>query len=288
MLRSNEGEKDRVRDIDTKKATSLRTFEGEHLIALDRTHLMDSKLTGRKALVTGASRGIGKAIAEKLAEEGADVAMNYRSSEDEADLVAIDAESVGANTWTYRADISHLNEVREMKAIVEKYFGKIDILVNNAGINIDMLFKRMDQESWNKVIQVNLNGAFNCTSTFLDHLLESKHGRIINITSIVGQMGNIGQVNYAASKAGLIGMTKSLARELASNNITVNAIAPGFIETDMVKLIPDKVKEKVLAQIPMRRFGLPEEIAEAVVYLASDDASYITGHILNINGGMYL
>ncbi len=277
-----------MRDIDTKKTTSLRTFEGEHLVALDRTHLMGSKLTGRKALVTGASRGIGKAIAEKLAEEGADVAMNYRSSEDEADLVAIDAESVGANTWTYRADISNLNEVREMKTIVEKYFGKIDILVNNAGINIDMLFKRMDQESWNKVIQVNLNGAFNCTSTFLDHLLESKHGRIINITSIVGQIGNIGQVNYAASKAGLIGMTKSLAKELARNTITVNAIAPGFIETDMVKLIPDKVKEKVLAQIPMRRFGLPEEIAKAVVYLASDDASYITGHVLNINGGMYL
>ena len=288
MLRSNNGDMDRVRDIGIKKATSLRTFEGEHLVALDKTHLIGSKLTGRKALVTGASRGIGKAIAEKLAEEGADVAMNYRSSENEADLVAKDAESVGANTWTYRADISNLDEVREMKNIVEKYFGKIDILINNAGINIDMLFKKMDQESWNKVIKVNLNGAFNSTSTFLDHLLESKYGRIINITSIVGQMGNIGQVNYAASKAGLIGMTKSLAKELARNNITVNAIAPGFIETDMVKVIPDTVKEKVLAQIPMRRFGLPEEIAKAVIYLASDDAAYITGHVLNINGGMYL
>ncbi|MCK4717948.1 MAG: 3-oxoacyl-[acyl-carrier-protein] reductase [Thermoplasmata archaeon] len=252
------------------------------------TRASSQRLTGRKALVTGASRGIGRAIVEALAEAGADVAVNYRSSEEKAEMVAMGAEAIGADTWTYRADISHIGEVEEMRAVVEKYFGKIDILVNNAGINVDMLFKKMDQESWNKVIQVNLNGVFNCTSTFLDHLMESEHGRIINITSIVGQMGNIGQANYAASKAGVIGMTKSLAKELARNKITVNAIAPGFIETDMVSGIPDKVKEKILAQIPLRRFGMPEEIGKAVAFLTSDDASYITGHVLNINGGMYI
>jgi 3-oxoacyl-[acyl-carrier protein] reductase len=246
------------------------------------------KLLGKKALVTGASMGIGKAIARALAEAGADVAVNYRSHEEPAETLAKDVEIMGSRTWTYQADISDINEVREMKSVIEKYFGNIDILVNNAGINIDMLFKKMDQESWNRVIQVNLTGVFNCTSTFLEHLMGSRQPRIINITSIVGQMGNIGQANYAASKAGIIGMTKSLAKELARNNITVNAIAPGFIETDMVRGIPDQVKEKILAQIPLGRFGLPEEIAKVVVFLASEDAAYITGHVLNINGGMYL
>jgi 3-oxoacyl-[acyl-carrier protein] reductase len=245
-------------------------------------------LAGRKALVTGASRGIGKAIATTLAHAGADVAVNYRSSESSAENVAMDAEAVGSNTWTYRADIGNIDDVREMRGVVDKYFGKIDILVNNAGINADTLFSKMDQESWNKVIQVNLNGVFNCTSTFLDHLTGSSKGRIINITSIVGQMGNIGQANYAASKAGIIGMTKSLAKELARYKVTVNAVAPGFIETEMVKAIPEKVKEKIISQIPLRRFGMPDEIAKVVLFLASEDAAYITGHVLNINGGMYL
>ncbi len=251
----------------------------------DTTH--KRKLEGRKALVTGASRGIGKEIAIALAEAGADVVINYRSSEEEAGKVAKGLEEIGANTWLYPADIGNIKEIREMRSTIEKYFGKIDILINNAGINQDKLFIKMDEEAWNNVIRVNLNGVFNCTSTFLEHLIESGEGKIVNITSIVGQMGNIGQSNYAASKAGVIGMTKSLAKEFARNNITVNAIAPGFIETDMVKGIPDKVKEKVLAQIPMRRFGLPEEIARGVVFLVSE-GSYITGHVLNINGGMYL
>jgi len=266
----------------------IESIEKNDLLAKSRIYAFDKKLAGKKALVTGASRGIGKAIATALAEAGAHVAINYRSSGAPAETVAMDAEAKGSNTWTYRADISNLNEVKEMRATIEKYFGKIDLLVNNAGINIDMLFKKMDQESWNKVIQVNLNGVFNCTSTFLDHLTEAENGRIINITSIVGQMGNIGQANYAASKAGIIGMTKSLAKELARSKITVNAIAPGFIETDMVRGIPDNIKEKILTQIPLRRFGLPEEIGKVVVFLASDDAAYITGHVLNINGGMYL
>lgn len=246
------------------------------------------RLTGRKALVTGASRGIGKEIALALANEGADVAINFSKSEKDADEVAKYVEDIGSESWVYPADISNYQNVVEMKENIAKYFGKIDILVNNAGINIDKLFTKMSNEDWNKVISVNLTGVFNCTNAFIDQLIESGHGRIINITSIVGQMGNIGQVNYAASKAGIIGMTKALARELARKNVTVNAIAPGFIKTSMVENIPDNVKEKIIAQIPLGRFGLPEEVAKAVIYLASDDAAYITGHVLNINGGMYL
>ncbi len=246
------------------------------------------RLVGRKALVTGASKGIGREIAITLASEGADVAINYRSSEVEAEEVARWLEDLGVNTWVYPADVSDMKSVKDMKHCLEKYFGGIDILVNNAGVNVDKLFVKMDQEMWDKVISVNLTGVFNCTNAFIDRILESENGRIINITSIVGQMGNIGQVNYAASKAGIIGMTKALARELARKKVTVNAIAPGFIETDMVKGIPDNIKEKILTQIPLGRFGLPKEVAKAVVYLASDDASYITGHVLNINGGMYL
>lgn len=253
-----------------------------------KTRAPRGRLAGRKALVTGASKGIGREIAIALASEGADVAINYRSSEVEAEEVAMWLEDLGVNTWVYPADVSDMNSVQEMKNCLEKYFGAIDILVNNAGINVDKLFVKMDQEMWNKVISVNLTGVFNCTNTFINRILESEHGRIINITSIVGQMGNVGQVNYAASKAGIIGMTKALAREMARKNVTVNAIAPGFIETAMVKGIPDKIKEKILSQIPLGRFGQPSEVAKAVVYLSSDDAAYITGHVLNINGGMYL
>jgi len=246
------------------------------------------RLTGLKALVTGASRGIGKEIARAFAMEGCDIAVNFHSSETEADRVATEIETWDVKTWVYPADTSDLAEVKKMKASVEKHFGKIDILVNNAGINIDKMFVKMTEADWTKVIGVNLNGIFNCTHEFIDHIMASKQGRIINITSIVGQMGNIGQVNYAASKSGIIGMTKALAREMARKGVTVNAIAPGFIETDMVRGIPDAVKEKVLAQIPMQRFGQPSEIAAAAIFLASKDAAYITGHVMNVNGGMYL
>jgi 3-oxoacyl-[acyl-carrier protein] reductase len=246
------------------------------------------RLKGRRALVTGASKGIGKEIAYALACEGCDVALNYRSSELEAEEVARWLEDTGVNTWVYPADVSDPESVAEMKRCVEKYFGKIDILVNNAGVNVDKLFVKMDQKMWDRVISVNLTGVFNCTNSFINTIMESDSGRIINITSIVGQMGNVGQVNYAASKAGIIGMTKALAREMARKNVTVNAIAPGFIETDMVANIPDKIKDKILTQIPLGRFGRPQEVAQAVVYLASDEAAFITGHVLNINGGMYL
>lgn len=245
-------------------------------------------LHGLKALVTGASRGIGKEIAIALAEAGASVAINYRSSEEGALNVAQTIESLGVSTWIYPADISDYNETVKMKEQIEKYFGKIDILVNNAGVNVDKMFVKMDQEAWNKVISVNLNGVFNCCNVFKDDLMESKHARVINITSIVGQMGNVGQVNYAASKAGIIGLTKALAKEFARKDITVNAVAPGFIATDMLAGVPDTVKEKILLQIPANRFGEPEEVAHAVTYLASREAAYVTGHILNINGGMYV
>jgi len=249
---------------------------------------MGDLLKGKKALVTGASRGIGRAIAIEMAHQGASVAVNYLSSEKDAEEVARSIEDSGVETWLYPADISDMEQTKKMADQIHKYFGKIDILVNNAGINVDKMFHRMDPDQWNRVISVNLNGVFNCVHVFLDDLVESGSGRIINITSIVGQMGNIGQANYAASKAGIIGMTKSLAKEMARKKITVNAVAPGFIATDMVAGIPDPVKEKILAQIPMGRFGEPEEIGKSVVYLASPDAAYITGHVLAINGGMYM
>lgn len=248
----------------------------------------ERSLEGRKALVTGASRGIGREIAIALAKEGADVVINYNSSDESAEDLARTVEDLGDRAWVYSADVSDMGQVVEMKKSVEKYMGNIDILVNNAGINRDTLFSKMEEDAWKEVFSVNMNGVFNCTKAFLDHLEQSSHPRIINITSIVGQMGNVGQANYAASKAGIIGFTKSLAKELARKNINVNAIAPGFIETDMLSGVPDKIRERILEQIPKRRFGRPDEVARSVVFLASDNADYITGHVLNVNGGMYL
>ncbi|MEW5937459.1 MAG: 3-oxoacyl-[acyl-carrier-protein] reductase [Candidatus Thermoplasmatota archaeon] len=245
-------------------------------------------LDDRNALVTGASKGIGREIARALAREGANIVVNYHTSEESADVVATEIEKYGRKTWVYPSDTSNLHDVKKMKDAIERHFGRIDILVNNAGINIDKLFVKMSEEDWSRVISVNLTGFFNCTHIFLEHMLQSRYGRVINISSVVGQMGNVGQVNYAAAKSGIIGMTKALAREMARKNVTVNAIAPGFIETDMVKGIPDKVKERVIAQIPMGRFGLPEEVANVCVFLASDMAAYITGQVINVNGGMYM
>jgi len=245
-------------------------------------------LRGRRALVTGASKGIGHAIALGLAGAGADVVVNYMRNEQMAESLARRIDELGVESWLYPGDVSDIAQMRAMRSQVSRCLGPIDILVNNAGINIDRFFTKMDESAWERVLAVDLSGAFNCTNAFLEDLVRSEHGRVINITSIVGQMGNIGQVNYAAAKAGLIGMTKALAKELARNNVTVNAIAPGFIDTDMVRGIPEHVREKVLAQIPLRRFGLPEEVANAAVFLAGDGAAYITGHVLNINGGMYL
>lgn len=246
------------------------------------------RLKGRVAVVTGASRGIGRAIAMALAEEGAAVAINYQRNEALAKEVAQAIERGGGVAQTYQADISDPEQVSRMREAILKRFEKIQILVNNAGINRDKSFIKMDVETWTNVISVNLNGVFNCTHAFLDGMVAQAYGRIINITSIVGQMGNFGQSNYSAAKSGLLGLTKTLAREVAAKGITVNAVAPGFIETEMLTAVPDDVKQRLLAQIPLRRFGRPEDVAKAVLFLASEDTSYITGHVLNVNGGMYM
>lgn len=245
-------------------------------------------LKGKKALVTGASRGIGRSIALTLANHGADVVVNYHSSADEASRAATEAEIEGLDTWVYPADVSSFEDVMRMKRNVEENFGRIDILVNNAGINMDTFFTKMDHRQWDKVLSVNLDGVFNCTRAFIEDIKESGEGRIVNVSSVVGLTGNLGQVNYAASKAGVIGFTKALAREMVRSNVTVNAVAPGFTKTDMVMNIPEAVQEKIQKTIPMGRFGEPEEVAEVVAFLASSRAAYITGAVINVNGGFYI
>jgi 3-oxoacyl-[acyl-carrier protein] reductase len=247
------------------------------------------KLKGRTALVTGGSRGIGRAVAIALAEEGADVAINYVSSEAAAREVAEHVTNkVGRKAILAQADVSDYPDTFRMAQDVLGAFGHLDILVNNAGINSDKTFTKMDHASWRKVLGTNLDGVFNCTKVFVDQMLRQNYGRVVNMTSVIGQIGNFGQANYAASKAGVAAFTKSLAKELAGKGITVNAVAPGFIETEMVTGIPDKVKERLLAQIPLHRFGTPEEVARAVVYIVSSDGDYITGAELSINGGLLM
>ena len=246
------------------------------------------RLKGRVTVVTGASRGIGRATALALAEEGADVAINFQRNEALAKEVAQAIERMGRGAETFQADVSDLEQVLRMRDAVLQRFERVDILVNNAGINRDRSFAKMDAESWRSVIDVNLNSVFNCTKAFLEGMTARGYGRIINVSSIIGQMGNFGQSNYAAAKAGLFGFTKTLAREVAGKGVTVNAVAPGFIATEMVNALSQDVQERLLAQIPIRRFGKPEEVAKAVIFLASEDTSYITGHVLNVNGGMYM
>lgn len=246
------------------------------------------RLEGRVAVVTGGSRGIGRAIVLALAEEGAHVAFNYERNKGLAEEVAEAIKRMGRGVEICQADVSNPEQVLRMRDAILQRFDRVDILVNNAGINRDKSFVNMDYESWKAVLSVDLDGAFHCTKAFATGMKARGYGRIIYISSIVGQMGNYGQTNYAAAKAALFGMTKSLAREFADKGVTVNAVAPGFIETEMVTGTPDDVREKILGQIPMRRFGTPEEVANAVVFLASDDTSYITGHILSVNGGMYM
>jgi 3-oxoacyl-[acyl-carrier protein] reductase len=246
------------------------------------------KLKGRTALVTGGSRGIGRAVALALAEEGADVAINYVSSEAAARDVADHIRKMGRRAVLAQADVSDYPDTFRMAQDVLRDFGHLDILVNNAGINSDKTFTKMDHASWRKVLGTNLDGVFNCTKVFVDQMLKQGYGRVVNMTSVIGQIGNFGQANYAASKAGVAAFTKSLAKELAGKGVTVNAVAPGFIETEMVAGIPDKVKERLLAQIPLHRFGTAEEVARAVVYIVSSDGDYITGAELSINGGLLM
>src|SRR6266702_2030559 len=233
------------------------------------------KLTGRTALVTGASRGIGRAIALALAEEGADVAVNYVSSEGPAKEVAEQIQKMGRKAMLAQADVGDYPDTFRMAQEVLKEFGHLDILINNAGINSDKTFTKMDHASWRRVLAINLDGVFNCTKVFIDQMIKQSWGRVVNITSVIGQIGNFGQANYAASKAGLMAFTKSLAKELATKGITVNAVAPGFIETEMTVTIPEKVVNKLLDQIQMKRFGKADEVARAVVYLVSPDADYV-------------
>jgi 3-oxoacyl-[acyl-carrier protein] reductase len=241
---------------------------------------------GRVALVTGGAQGIGKAIAMALAREGAEVAVtdvNRAGAEEAAQEIA----NLGGRTWALAGDVSSFDEAREMVGKVREEAGRIDILVNNAGITRDSLLLRMKEEAWDSVIAVNLKGAFNFCKAAVPAMVKQRWGRIVNMSSVVGAMGNAGQVNYAASKAGLIGLTKSLSREVAARGVTVNAVAPGFIDTAMTQALSEKVRSALLAQIPAGRLGGVEDVVAATLFLASPMSGYITGQVLHVNGGMY-
>ncbi len=248
-------------------------------------------LKGKTALITGSSRGIGRTIALKMADLGADIAVNYIDIDDnkkDAESAVAELREKGVKAEMFEADVASLDSVTAMIEAVIKEFGKIDILVNNSGITRDNIILRMKEVEWDSVISVNLKGAFNCTKAVARSMLKNRSGRIINISSVVGLFGNAGQANYSASKAGLIGLTKSSAKEFASRGVTVNAIAPGFIASAMTDALPEKAREELLNLIPLNRIGDPEEVAEAVAFLAGEGASYITGNIVNVNGGMYM
>jgi len=242
-------------------------------------------VSGRVAIVTGGGQGIGKAIVEKLGSYGADVVVVDVNLE-KAQAVSDSIKQMGRRSMALKVDVTNLKECEAMAEAVFKEMEAIHIVVNNAGITRDGLILRMTEEDWDAVINVNLKGAFNCTKSALKYMTKARWGRIVNIASVVGVMGNAGQANYAASKAGLIGLTKSIAREFATRNITCNAVAPGFIETAMTEALTDKVKEDLMAKIPLGRLGGASDVANGVLFLASNAASYITGHTLNINGGM--
>ncbi|MFC7061244.1 3-oxoacyl-[acyl-carrier-protein] reductase [Halobacillus seohaensis] len=245
-------------------------------------------LKGQVALITGASRGIGRAIALELADQGAAVAVNYSGSEDKAEAVVQEIKENGGEAIKIQANVSNSEDVKRMVKEVVDQFGKLDILVNNAGITRDNLLMRMKEEEFDDVIDTNLKGVFVCTKGVTRQMMKQKHGRIINISSIVGVSGNAGQANYVAAKAGVIGLTKSNAKELASRNITVNAVAPGYITTDMTDQLTDDQREQMLSMIPLGRLGKGDDIARVVRFLASDDAEYITGQTIHVDGGMVM
>lgn len=246
------------------------------------------QLAGKVALVTGASRGIGRGVAIRLAKSGAKIAVNYAGNQAAAEEVKQIIEENGGEAILVQADISNAESVDNMVASVMEAFGRIDILVNNAGITRDTLLMRMKEADWNAVIQTNLTGVFYVTKAVSKIMMKQRSGKIVNMSSVVGLMGNAGQANYAAAKAGVIGFTKSMAKELAARNITVNAIAPGFIATDMTAVLSDKVKEDLATKIPLGRLGEADDIANAVLFLVSDSANYITGQTLNVDGGMVM
>ncbi len=245
-------------------------------------------MEGKVALVTGASRGIGQAIAEKLASRGVKVVINYAGSKDKAQAIRDKIVSAGGQAEIYQANVANNEEVEAMVAFTTATYGQLDILVNNAGITRDTLLMRMKETDWDDVININLKGVFNCIKAVSRQMMKQRSGRIINMASVVGIAGNAGQANYVAAKAGVIGLTKTAAKELATRGITVNAIAPGFIETDMTDELSDQVKEEILKQIPLGKMGSVSDIANAVEFLASDQASYITGQTLVVDGGMVM
>lgn len=245
-------------------------------------------LTDKVAIVTGASRGIGRAIALALAESGADVVVNYAGSEKAAQEVAAEIEKLGRKALVVQADVADAEQVGQMVQRTLDAFGKVDILINNAGVTRDNLLMRMKDEEWDQVISTNLKGVYHCIKAVTRQMMKQRSGRIINIASVVASLGNAGQANYVAAKAGVIGLTKSVAREFASRGITVNAVAPGFIETDMTAKLSEDIQAGLLTQIPLQRLGKPEDIAATVRFLATDQASYITGQTIHVDGGMYM
>lgn len=246
-----------------------------------------NKLKDKVALVTGGSRGIGKSIAKRLASEGAIVVINYKQNDSAANETKKEIEDAGGQATISKFDVSDFDTVhQEIDKIIEK-FGGLHILINNAGITKDTLLMRMKEDDWDSVISINLKGTFNCTRAVTRNMFKQREGRIINLTSVVGEMGNAGQTNYAASKAGVIGFTKACAREMAPRGITVNAVSPGFIKTDITDQLPEDMKKDYISKIPLNRFGTTEDVAGAVAFLTSDDASYITGEVFRVNGGIY-
>ncbi len=240
------------------------------------------------ALITGGARGIGREIAKKFAKEGCNLVLNYVSDNTDVEKIKSEFNEYGIDVLVLKADVSVFSDCENLvKEAIEK-FGKIDILVNNAGITKDTLIAMMKEDAFDKVIDVNLKGTFNVTKNVVPYMMKKRNGNIINISSVVGVVGNAGQSNYAASKAGIIGFTKSLAKELAPRNIRVNAVAPGFIDTDMTSILSDKVKENINLQIPLKRMGKAEEVANVVSFLANDESSYITGQVINVDGGMVM
>ncbi|HUX07959.1 MAG TPA: 3-oxoacyl-[acyl-carrier-protein] reductase [Acidobacteriota bacterium] len=244
-------------------------------------------LEGRVSIVTGAAQGIGRVIALELAAAGADVVV-ADILEEGMETVAAEVRKLGRRALTVRLDVSDEESAKAAVEATMSEFGQVDHLVNNAGITRDNLLMRMRPEEWSSVLAVNLSGVYNCTHSVVRYMMKRRYGRIVSITSVVGQMGNPGQTNYGATKAGVIGFTKSAARELGSRGITVNAVAPGFIESPMTDVLSDEIRERLMANVPLARLGLPEDVAKAVKFLVSDDASYITGAVINVNGGMYM